>query len=218
MARELRLVYDLSKTVLASGLNAANGANAFTVALSESHGYYTGSLPTLAQGIYDVQYVDGSSIVGVESIVWDGSARQDVDTATILGAITTLSNGIGSGGITFTITSPLSTDGTITIVRGDDYRMADGRSIVFTFTGQPSLSGATVVLSAISNRTGTKGLASVVGTVSGSATVTFELTSTQTSNLETGTDAYTFDVQATLADAHIITLVTGSLTVTPDVS
>ena len=119
---------------------------------------------------------------------------------------------IAAAGGAITITSPVKDGGNLELVRGDAYLAADGRAITYTFTGGPSLAGATVKLIAELNADSRVGF-QVVGTISGNA-VTFQIAATVTAGLYVGQDAYAFSVVAILADGGEATLLRGSVTVT----
>ncbi len=144
---------------------------------------------------------------------------------------------LGSGDVT--VVAPVSADGeTLNLVRGDDYTLAENRSIEFTSAAWPDLTGATEVFLTLRRRAEgfTSGGTSdpilisrddvpgsrIVG--GGSQTVVFELDndtpgdgeSGDTGALLVGTAAGKFDVQATLASGDIVTLVLGVVNVTED--
>ena len=110
-----------------------------------------------------------------------------------------------------TITSPVATNGTsITIVRGDDYLNTDNRAFTFTGTNWPTLTGGSVAL-IVDDGTPT----SYTGVITGAQACYVEMTDTQTTGMEP--DAYTYDLQATLSNGSIVTLVQGTLLVQADV-
>ena len=93
---------------------------------------------------------------------------------------------------------------------GDDYYAADGRSIAFDLTGQPSITGATVTL--IIKK-------SPVLTFSGSVVTAtqcrFEFTAVQIATI--GVGYFEYDLQATLTNGHVVTLKNGVLHVAADI-
>lgn len=107
-----------------------------------------------------------------------------------------------------TVVSPVSKDGgTITLYRGDDYFAVDGRALEWTDTGAlwPDLTGATVNFKA-----GALTKACTVVTATGAnKKVRVELFKADIDKLPE--PYYTFDIDATLANGHIVTLVTGKL-------
>jgi len=112
-----------------------------------------------------------------------------------------------------TVTSPVATDGTsITIVRGDDYLNADGRALTFTGATWPTLTAGTVALIVDTSGTPT----SYNGTITAATSCYVELTTTQTTALS-ARRTYDYDLQATLSNGHIVTLVQGTLLVNEDV-
>jgi hypothetical protein len=138
----------------------------------------------------------------------DATATADVDEAAIAAAVVA-----GIGGADVTISSPVASDGTtITIVRGDDYNSADGRSIIWTGETAdqwPDLTGATVVLTAINQNDILKKTLTVTQPT-GTQQFNMQLTNTET---EITSGRYKYDVQATLASGRVITLLVGELIV-----
>lgn len=129
---------------------------------------------------------------------------------------------IGSGTIaTVSLISPPGT--ALTLVRGDDYALADGRAIAFTLaTTWPDLTGATVVLT-VRSRASDALLFSVSDRVASRVTgagvaqvVVFEPSASVTASLAPGLASGKFDIQATLASGHIVTVATGLVTVAED--
>lgn len=115
-------------------------------------------------------------------------------------------------GVEITVTSPLAPDGeTMTIVQGDDYYAADGRSFEWSSDGWPDLTGATVVWTAtrpaVPADTFTVNMTVEAAGV-GTQTVRLELPKATTKEMTAdGEESYKFDVQATLVSSHIVTLV-----------
>lgn len=121
---------------------------------------------------------------------------------------------LGLGALGVTVTSPVASDGTLTIVQGDDYLAADGASIDFSFTGLTySLVGASSVKLTLRHRnTGT--ITTVTGSVLGASSCRFEPTATVTDALTVG--EYDYDVQAVLANTHVRTPLRGRAQVLAD--
>ena len=138
----------------------------------------------------------------------DATATADVDEAAIAAAVVA-----GIGGADVTISSPVASDGTtVTIVRGDDYNSADGRSIIWTGATAdqwPDLSGSTVVLTAI-NQNDILRKTLTVTQATGTQQFNMQLTNEET---EITSGRYKYDVQATLASGNIITMLVGELIV-----
>lgn len=107
---------------------------------------------------------------------------------------------------------PVNPTGDVAIVRGDDYKNANGRALTFTSGQWPNLSAASVALTVASGSL--VALGPVTGVVDSSTQVHFDLTHIQTGTLIQ--NAYAFDVQATLADLSIATLLTGTFRVLQD--
>jgi hypothetical protein len=176
------------KTMLADFANMISDSGTSTPKLTED----AVSNVTVAAG-------GGASADALASAVWAHD-----DGAAVSSGVAAIENQIvQAGGVTATVTTPLASDGRIEIVQGDDYRAADGRAIVFTFTGMPSLVGSTVdlVLSSVSDDS----TVSVAGSVLSSGTVSFDLAADVTAGLWDGDDAYTYAVRATLANGRKFT-------------
>lgn len=111
-----------------------------------------------------------------------------------------------------TIVSPVSSDGTaITVLRGDDYLLTDNRALTFTGSTWPSIIGASIALKV--NFAGT--ILSYTGTVTAADSCYVELTDTQTGAMATGT--FDYDLEATLSNGSIVTLVQGQALILPDI-
>ena len=99
----------------------------------------------------------------------------------------------------------------VTVVQGDDYSNADGRALIWTSSIQnawPNLTGASVEWNV------SDGMLIVLGTVmtpTGMQQVMAEPTAAETQVLDGG--QYSYDVTATLASGHKVTLIEGVLTV-----
>lgn len=112
-----------------------------------------------------------------------------------------------------TIVSPVAADGTsITVIRGDDYLNADNRALTFSGDSWPTLTGGAVAL--IVDVSGTP--TSYTGTITGAQSCYVELTDTQTTALNPK-KTYDYDLQATLSNGSVVTLVQGLLLVVADV-
>jgi len=131
-------------------------------------------------------------------------------TDLLIDAIKAKTDTIGS--LSVTITSPVATDGTVTIEQGDSYDVA-GAAIVATIAKADlaySLTGATIKLKTQQ--------ATITGAVSDDATnwyLTFSPTATQTAALTVVTSAY--EIEAMLADSKIKTVQRGTLRVNRDI-
>lgn len=126
-----------------------------------------------------------------------------------IAAIKTRTDTIGSG--TVTVVSPVGvTTSVLSLVFGDDYYAADGRSLDFTVDGGPDLSGASV---AFKVRGAT--LVTVAASVLGASSIRVELSAANV--VAMGVGAASYDIQATLVSSHVVTLVAGTVIVSPDV-
>jgi hypothetical protein len=118
--------------------------------------------------------------------------------------------------------------GNISLVRGDDYNIEDGRELSFSSTDWPDITGATVTMTMRRRAesfgggsdpvwfTTTDVVASRVTGAAGSQTVVFELTETNTSTVVPGVASGKWDVQADLVGAKVVTLVIGTATIVED--
>lgn len=110
---------------------------------------------------------------------------------------------LGAGSITFT--GPvIAANNDFSVIQGDDYLNADGNAFSWTFGATPNLTSATVVL-----RIQTPTITQITGTISGAGTsaqiVRFDMSRTITGGFNPGN--YSYDIQATLSSASVVTLV-----------
>jgi hypothetical protein len=144
----------------------------------------------------------------------------------ILDAIKDATDTIGALPITTTIPT-IDDGGTLEIVRGDDYKIADSRHFTFVVSSAtPDLTGATVVLKIRYGDDGDTEYVSGACTLSGEGTATqtikAELTAAQTALLipvtYDGEDVdRPYDLEATLSSGRIATLYQGLAVVSKDV-
>ncbi len=120
------------------------------------------------------------------------------------------------GGRTPLAPRPVTGYGVIALLAGDDYLEAEGRQLLFVDASKtwPSLTGGTVRLVATRSFGGPSLSAS--GTVKSATEVEVGLPNAQTGALLTG--EYLFDLVATLASGHVISLYRGPLTVAQQTS
>jgi hypothetical protein len=122
-----------------------------------------------------------------------------------------------TSGTPVTIVQPVAQDQSLTLIRGDDYSIADGRALQWTGSF-PSLTGATVRLTVSSKRNYQPIFQSTCTATPGSGgtwTVTAELTSAQTALLNPSDTSYVYDVEAEIGTRHV-TLASGRVRVLPD--
>ena len=195
---------------------------------ADIHGAVSGSVGSIATGgiaaaSFAAGAIDASAIAAdaigsselaatavneIADQVWDEAIAGHL-TAGTTGAKLNL---IGTAA--YTVTSPVSSDGTaITIVRGDDYLLTDSRQLAFTSTGWPTITCATVKLRVKFGKTAT--ITEYSATVTGAQACYVALTTTQTAAMVPG--VYKFDLQATLSNLSVVTLVQGALSVWEDV-
>jgi len=106
---------------------------------------------------------------------------------------------IGSGALI--AVAPVLPAGDVNIVQGDDYYAADGRSLDWSGTNWPDLTGATVTWLCDSQAVA----CTVLTPGATTQTVRLELTAAQAAAL--GAQNYVFDIEAVLDSGHTITLV-----------
>jgi len=119
-----------------------------------------------------------------------------------------------------TILSPISLTGKkLELIRGDDYTTAAGQALTWTDPGTwPDLTGAAVTLTIRDLETDAVVLSKVgVAVPTGTQTVTFQPTHTDTGDLVPGDETCGFDVEAVLSDGTTrVTLVRGLCSVLQD--
>jgi hypothetical protein len=181
-------------------------------------GIYATTVPSLAAAAYVVTYRERQGVspavsdplIGYSNLPWSGSARlSEVDLDVLL----------TSTPLTLVISNPVAADGSIVLVKGDDYLAADGRSLTWSSSLWPDLTSATITLNA-NKSSGNSNQGSTTFTANGSVTsntnprvVSVDLPNAVTSLLASGAYGYSFEVTATLSDTHKVTLVMGTVTV-----
>jgi len=129
-------------------------------------------------------------------------------------------NLIGAAGIT--VTSPVGITNNLTLTQGDDYYAADSRSLDWSLTGStvPELTSATVKFAYTLTGSGTvtTKTGSVVTATGDTKVVRCELAAADTAAMTVGTKLYSYDVEATLSNGHIVTLARGLITVLAQVT
>ncbi len=196
-----------------TGVLVVNGVDnaAVVVVTNLSAGRYVASvtLPTLANYAI-VEVIMSATVNGVadQSVIFrDSSDLAEIQAKTDL---------IGAGLII--LVSPVAVTGTLGLIRGDDYFNADGRALEWTDFGStwPALAGATIHLKIYQTNFPPAPTLDVLGAVivggPPSGKVRAELTKAQTALLTKS--EYNYFVVATLADTHVVTLVTGLVVVT----
>ena len=148
-------------------------------------------------------------------VIWDADGKTSVEelevgatTDAILSQLT---------GAQVVVVGPVVLGGDIEIVRGDDYKAADGRALEWTSGSWPDLTDADVLFTA---RTGDDVVAiskagSVVTPSGAGKRVRVELFQAETVLLTT--DKHRFDILATLSNGNTVTLVRAHMTVLDEV-
>jgi hypothetical protein len=131
----------------------------------------------------------------------------------LLDAIKAKTDTIGS--VSVTVTSPVAASGDINLYSGDDYATAELRQVtcvVADATHALLLNTATSIKLKCAQATWTS--TSTAITTPG-YTITWDLTDTQTAAI---TRSQAYEVEAVLANAHVVTLATGYINHTPDIA
>lgn len=80
MANEINI--DLGADYTGLSINAElikNNTYVYVLTLTESStalGHYSGDMPAIAAGIYNVRFLDVNGLIGTGQIVWDGTAEK----------------------------------------------------------------------------------------------------------------------------------------------
>lgn len=117
-----------------------------------------------------------------------------------------------AAGTTVTFSGPVISTGVLAVVPGDDYYAADSRSYDPTYSGVPSLTGASSISLAVRLQGGGTNVFTATGSVLSSTQLRFEFTSAQTAQLAQDS-TYDYQVQVLLSGtSHVTTLEEGTLT------
>ena len=190
--------------VTATARLAGSATTAVVTVTERGSGEYDASFVPSAIGIWSfvaATTIDGEAAGWVESVQAVTAAQFDPAAQLAAGTVTVL--------------SPVDAlTGDATVYQGDDQQAADSRSLDWSESSWPDLTGASITLTAHHERdprlTATA-TGSVVTPTGEDKTVRVELTSAETDALTPG--PYAFRVKATLASGNIVTLVVGTLTV-----
>lgn len=123
----------------------------------------------------------------------------------------------GLGSLTVTVTSPVATDGTLTIYAGDDYVAAEARQISFAVTDASHLLGLDDPAAGAKLKLwqATWTAASVTSTGTG-YTVVFEPDAADTAALASLKQSY--ELEVTTAAGSTVTIATGTATIIRDIA
>jgi hypothetical protein len=153
---------------------------------------------------------------GAYLIVWDFPATSvGVTRATEELEVGATSDTIAASILTsqITIVAPVAANGDITIIRGDDYRAADGRHLTWRDSTWPDLTGATATFTSRSaegsSAIGVSKLCGIVVPSGAGKEIRVEFTDNET-NAHVA-DEYRFDIRAVLSDGNRVTLVRGHM-------
>lgn len=166
----------------------------------------TAGVNDCAQGYYSV---NADVPANAASVRWDSVSQPDATAREYFDSrisfIATKTALIQSGNVTAVF--PVSENGSaVELITGDDYLAADGRALEFSSDDWPDLTGGTVLFKL--------GSLSVPALVTAARSVRVELTSAQTRNLKIA--KRTHELEATLANGHVVTLLRGCTTVVSD--
>lgn len=197
---------------------AAAGATDDVNPTEVEDGYYDFDLTQAETNANVIDFLPESSTANIQVIGIPGrDFTVPEDHIAKFDAIKLKTDTIGSG--TVTVVSPVATDLSISLIRGDDYKTINGRELSFSNAAGtwPDLTGAIIILTARNrNAKGVSfsGTGSVITPTGANQNVTIDIEGDNTASLPTG--AYSYDVQATLADQNTVTLVLSSLTLKED--
>ncbi len=166
----------------------------------------TDNLPASPAATGDAMALTSGERSTLAGVVWAYASRSLTTFSTLVADIWAYASRTLTSIGRVTVVSPVLASGDITLVRGDDYAIADGRPITWSFTSAVTLTGATVALQ-IADQTG----ACTVSGTNPNYSVSAELTAAQTTALAEG--VLPFSVKATLSGGHIVTLIAGSANV-----
>lgn len=215
----LTVTVNVDRITLSSGARTALATGAAAVEARNGVYYYlvTGADPVLYN--YVVMFLGTGLNIDLHEILGtlqpDPAARitDNLLAAAVPAAYTSGSVGVALGRIgtaQVTVTSPVTEDGEIVLIYGDDYRTTDGRALTFVGTNWPTLTGGTVSL-----RVQAASVIAISGTVTAAASCRVEVTSAQTISL--GLGVWSYDLEATLTSGYVATLQQGTITVRRDV-
>lgn len=138
--------------------------------------------------------------------------RDAVGSSTVIAAIKAKTDLISAGDIA--LVTPVTNNGSqITLVAGDDYFHAHGRSLELTSSDFPDLAGASCTLRIISRDTNAV-VFSIDGTIVDPTTLRFEIPKEKTSLLAPATiGTYVFAARITFGDNQIATEIRGQVLV-----
>lgn len=147
---------------------------------------------------------------------WDaGRILWDNPSGTYLAAEDFLSPAAiaAAGGVTVELVSPVLDTGDVELIRGDDYKAADSRSLEWSSSSWPTLTSASVYLDLKPIPPGNARVVRLTGSVvtaTGSPkTVRVEVLASDTAGL-TAPKRYTYHLVAVLASSNVVTLATGT--------
>lgn len=215
----LTVTVNVDRITLSSGARSALTTAAAATEARNGVYYYlvTSADPVLYE--YLVVFNTTDSSIDLQNVFGtlqpDPAARitDNLLAATVPAAYTSGSVGVALGRIgtaQVTVTSPVTDDGEIVLIYGDDYRTTDGRALIFVGTNWPTLTGGTVSL-----RVQAASVIAISGTVTAAASCQVEVTSAQTISI--GLGVWSYDLEATLTSGYVATLQQGTITVRRDV-
>lgn len=147
-------------------------------------------------------------------VVWDTGGSSPVYTAPEdilvddqIPAIKAKTDLLGVSSVS--VASPVATDGTVSIVIGDDYLAADGRALQWISSRWVPLTSAAITFSCPLGDGTTLTRSGTVAVDGSSQIVSVELTAVQTGELNAG--VYSYSVEAQMPSDDIVTLATGTL-------
>lgn len=125
-----------------------------------------------------------------------------------------------AGQVAVTVLGPVATSGDITIVRGDSYQLPE-RALEWQTADVaiwPDLTGASIQFSARRGNSFLSVSGAVVTPTGVNKKIRVELTADNTDSLEVASTPYKIDIEATLSNGHVVTLVRADMYILPDLT
>ena len=192
----------------AAATEARNGIYYYRLAGADPVTYDYLTIFSTADSSVDLKDVPGTLQPDPAARITDNLLAAAVPAAYTSGSVAVALGRIGTAQVT--VTSPVTEDGEIVLIYGDDYRTTDGRALTFVGTNWPTLTGGTVSL-----RVQASSVVAISGTVTAAASCLVEVTSAQTISI--GLGVWSYDLEATLTSGYVATLQQGTITVRRDV-
>jgi len=131
------------------------------------------------------------------------------DTNQAGGILASINSKVGTAEIS--VVSPVATNGTVTVIRGDSYYNSDNRALTFTNNDGtwPTLTGSTITFTASKGTASLSVTGTLVDGTGDSKSFYVELSAANTSSLAKG--SWDYQITAVLSNTHSVTLVRGQM-------